>query len=72
MDEHRRDFLKQMTTLAAAGMPIVAMHSIPAAIEEARRCVRELGAVAVIGTPNPVHGQHLHDEACEPLWTALE
>jgi len=23
MDEHRRDFLKQMTTLAAAGMPIV-------------------------------------------------
>ncbi len=53
-------------------MPIVAMHSIPAAIEEARRCVRELGAVAVIGTPNPVHGQHLHDEACEPLWTALE
>jgi len=50
----------------------VAMHSIPAAIEEARRCVRELGAVAVIGTPNPVHGQHLHDEACEPLWTTLE
>jgi len=39
----------------------------PAAIEEARRCVRELGAVAIIGTPNPVNGQHLHDEACEPL-----
>jgi len=50
----------------------VAMHSIPAAIEEARRCVRELGAVAIIGTPNPVNGQHLHDEACEPLWSALE
>src|SRR5881628_2396786 len=48
------------------------MHSIPAAIEEARRCVRELGAVAIIGTPNPVNGQHLHDEACEPLWSALE
>src|SRR5213593_4143676 len=31
----------------------VAMHSIPAAIEEAHRCVRELGAVAIIGTPNP-------------------
>jgi len=44
----------------------------PAAIEEARRCVRELGAVAIIGTPNPVNGQHLHDEACEPLWSALE
>ena len=26
----------------------------------------------VIGTPNPVNGQHLHDEACEPLWSALE
>ncbi len=50
----------------------VAMHSISAAIEEARRCVKELGAVAVIGTPNPVNGQHLHDEACDPLWSALE
>jgi len=50
----------------------IAMHSIPRAIEEARRCVRELGAVGVIGTPNPVNGQHLHDEACDPLWSALE
>src|SRR6266581_4821438 len=50
----------------------VAMHNIPAAIDEARRCVKELGAVGVIGTPNPVNGQHLHDEACEPLWSALE
>src|SRR5437773_1113663 len=50
----------------------LAMHSIPAAIDEARRCVRELGAVAIIGTPNPVNGQHLHDEACDPLWSALE
>jgi uncharacterized protein len=50
----------------------IAMHSIPAAIAEARRCVRELGAVGIIGTPNPVNGQHLHDEACEPLWSALE
>src|SRR6266571_344393 len=33
----------------------IAMHGIPAAIEEARRCVRELGAVAIIGTPNPVN-----------------
>ena len=32
----------------------------------------ELGAVAVIGTPNPVNGQHLHDDAVEPLWSALE
>ena len=50
----------------------IAMHDIPLAVAEARRCVSQLGAVAVIGTPNPVNGQHLHDEACEPLWDALE
>ena len=50
----------------------IAMHDVPNAIAEARRCVGELGAVAVIGTPNPVNGQHLHDDACEPLWHALE
>jgi uncharacterized protein len=50
----------------------LAMHDVGLAVEEARRCVRELGAVAVIGTPNPVNGQHLHDEAVEPLWDALE
>jgi predicted TIM-barrel fold metal-dependent hydrolase len=36
------------------------------------RCVTELGAVAIIGTPNPVNGRHLHDEACEPLWAEIE
>ncbi len=50
----------------------IAMHDVPSAVAEARRSVTELGAVAVIGTPNPVNGQHLHDEACEPLWDALE
>jgi len=39
------------------------MHDIPSAVAEARRCVTELGAVAIIGTPNPVNGQHLHDAA---------
>jgi uncharacterized protein len=50
----------------------VAMHDIPSAVAEAHRCVTELGAVAIIGTPNPVNGQHLHDEACEPLWHEIE
>ena len=50
----------------------IAMHDVGLAVEEARRSVKELGAVAVIGTPNPVNGQHLHDYACEPLWTELE
>src|SRR6266436_3277491 len=50
----------------------IAMHHIPSAVDEARRCVKDLGAVAVIGTPNPVNGQHLHDEVCEPIWDELE
>ncbi len=50
----------------------LAMHDVASAVEEARRSVTELGAVAVIGTPNPVNGQHLHDDSCEPLWDALE
>lgn len=50
----------------------LAMHDVGAAVTEARRCVTELGAVAVIGTPNPVNGQHLHDDACEPLWAEIE
>jgi predicted TIM-barrel fold metal-dependent hydrolase len=37
----------------------LAMHDVGLAVEEAKRCVKELGAVAVIGTPNPVNGQHL-------------
>ncbi len=50
----------------------IAMHDVGMAVAEARRAVGELGAVAVIGTPNPVNGQHLHDAAVEPLWDALE
>jgi len=50
----------------------IAMHDVPTAVEEAYRCVTELGAVAIIGTPNPVNGQHLHDQGCEPLWDELE
>lgn len=50
----------------------ISMHDISMAVEETRRSVKELGAVAVIGCPNPVNGQHLHDEACEPLWAELE
>ena len=39
---------------------------MPGAIAEARRAVRELGAVAVIGNPNPINGRHVHDPAFEP------
>ena len=41
----------------------LAFHDVPGAIAEARRAVRELGAVAVIGNPNPINGRHVHDPA---------
>lgn len=50
----------------------ISLHDVSMAVEEARRCVKEMGAVAVIGSPNPINGQHLHDDACEPLWSELE
>jgi len=50
----------------------ISFHSAELAIREARRAVRELGAVAVIGNPNPVNGRHIHDPEFEPLWSAIE
>jgi uncharacterized protein len=48
----------------------IAMHDVTSAVAEARRSVKELGAVAVIGTPNPVNGQHLHDRRANPCGTS--
>jgi uncharacterized protein len=50
----------------------VALHDVAAAVAEGRRAVRELGAVAVIGNPNPINGRHIHDPEVEPLWDAVE
>src|ERR1700730_4175430 len=50
----------------------LAFHDVPSAVAEAKRAVRELGAIAVIGNPNPIHGRHVHDPEFEPLWDALE
>lgn len=50
----------------------LSFHNIPEAIKEAKRAVRELGAIAVIGNPNPINGRHIHEPAFEPLWDAIE
>ena len=50
----------------------LSFHDVGLAIREARRAVRDLGAVAVIGNPNPVRGRHIHDPEFEPLWAAIE
>ena len=48
----------------------IAYNDVDLAVVEARRAVEELGAVAIIGNPNPVNGRHVHDPYFEPLWTA--
>jgi predicted TIM-barrel fold metal-dependent hydrolase len=50
----------------------VAFHDPALAAREARRAVRELGAVAVVGNPNPINGRHVHDPEFEVLWDAIE
>jgi predicted TIM-barrel fold metal-dependent hydrolase len=50
----------------------VSFHEVTQAVKEARRAVRELHAIAVIGNPNPVNGRHVHDPYFEPLWEAIE
>jgi predicted TIM-barrel fold metal-dependent hydrolase len=50
----------------------ISFHDAGLAVNEARRAVRELGAVAVVGNPNPVNGRHIHDSYLEPLWDAIE
>jgi predicted TIM-barrel fold metal-dependent hydrolase len=50
----------------------VAFHDPMLAAREARRAVRELGAVAVVGNPNPINGRHVHDPEFEVLWDTVE
>jgi uncharacterized protein len=50
----------------------VAFHDPALAAAEARRAVRELGAVAIVGNPNPINGRHIHDPDFEPLWDTVE
>lgn len=50
----------------------IAFHDVGLAVREARRAVRELGAVAVVGNPNPVNRRHIHDPYLDPLWDAIE
>jgi predicted TIM-barrel fold metal-dependent hydrolase len=53
----------------AAQLPF---HDPKLAAREARRAVRDLGAVAVVGNPNPINGRHVHDPEFEILWDTVE
>lgn len=50
----------------------VPFHDAEMAAEEARRAVTELGAVAIVGVPNPINGRFLHDPYFEPFWAEVE
>lgn len=50
----------------------IAFHDVKFAVSEAQRAVESLGAVAIIGNPNPIAGRHIHDPYFEPLWAAIE
>lgn len=50
----------------------ISLHDVRLAMVEAQRAVAELGAVAIIGNPNPINGRHIHDLYFEPLWDTIE
>ena len=51
---------------------LISFHDAALAAHEAQREMNQLGAVAIIGNPNPVCGRHIHDPYFEPFWGAIE
>ena len=65
------DFCQKDTQrLIGAGM--ISPYDMNDAVEEARRCARELGFRAVFLRANPLVDHQWHDPYYEPLWEALE
>lgn len=54
------------------GAAMIAPHDIDGAIAEARRCVEELGFVAVFLSPSVVNRRPWHHPAYDPLWAEIE
>ena len=53
----------------AAVMPV---HDVPRAVDEARRSVRELGAVTLVLPNHPVNERAWYDAVYDPLWAEAE
>jgi predicted TIM-barrel fold metal-dependent hydrolase len=51
---------------------VLPLHDVRLAVEEARRSVRELGAVALVLSNHPVNGRTWYDAAYDPLWAEAE
>ena len=54
------------------GAGMVAPHDVPGAVEEARRCVEELGFKAIFLPPATVNRRPWHHPAYDPLWAEIE
>ncbi len=61
---------KNPTRLIGAGM--ISPYNMADAVDEARRCARDLGFRAVFLRANPLVEHQWHDDYYEPLWQALE
>jgi predicted TIM-barrel fold metal-dependent hydrolase len=61
---------KDRARLKAAAL--VPLQDARLAAEEARRAVRELGAVAIVLTNHPVNGRPWYDAGWDPLWAEAE
>ena len=50
------------------GSALITLHDVDLAVKEARRSVKELGAVGLSLCPEPINGRHIHDHDFDPLW----
>jgi predicted TIM-barrel fold metal-dependent hydrolase len=51
---------------------LLSLHDVELAVAEARRAVRDLGAVALVLPSNPVKGRPWYDHDYDPLWAAAQ
>jgi predicted TIM-barrel fold metal-dependent hydrolase len=51
---------------------VLPLHDVGLAVEEARRGVRELGAIALVLPNHPVNGRAWYQAAYDPLWAEAE
>ena len=63
---------RQLDPKRMRGAALLTLHDPALATQELRRCVEELGMVAVQMIPNPVNGRHVHDPAFDMLWAEAE
>ena len=54
------------------GAAMLSVHDVESAVQEVRRCVKELGFRGVFLRPNVVAGRNWHDPYYDPLWAEMQ